>query len=479
MPSELKIACCVASLLCFLISGCGGKPATPKPAVAGGGPAPVAVPQVNPPAANGAALPAAADSPNAVPGNAQAAGAGDAGAAEEPAAVSPDEFDIDTAETVLEVAGQYREPPAPTFDVAALPTGQNSSSFEIVDPEAANSAPGNTAANAAYTSPYSPMPPRPIPGTPQNPGTTTAQTESSSWHLPEGATPVPGVGVDPETGLPLRITLEKDPVEMVLIPPGVFLEGADGHDPSVGPQHPVLLETPYYIDVVEVTVARHNAFREFYRKTEGRKMDTAANHDGNPEAPAGGIKYLDAKFYAKWTGKELPTEAQWERAARGAQGYDYPWGNGRPIWHQARLPGQLDPVGTHPGDRSPFGVLDMAGNVREWCLDLYSPDEFQRQVAQGGSPVRNPAGPKTFQGTKLQVVKGGKTDWTVWQRAGVAQSEIAPDIGFRCVLNIAEASEETEKSAKPKPADNSATKGPATKGVEKKGADKKKKNVAF
>ena len=259
----------------------------------------------------------------------------------------------------------------------------------------------------------------------------------------------------------MKITVGRDPVEMVLIPPGVFLAGIDGREPQAGPQHSVLLETPYYIDVVEVTVARHDAFREFLRKSEGRRIDSAANHDGNPENPAVGIKFLDAKFYARWTGKELPTEAQWERAARGSQGFSYPWGNGRPIWPQPRQPGQLDPVATFSGDVSPYGVYDMAGNAREWCLDLYSAEAYRQDGTAGGTTVRNPTGPKTISGgVKMQVVKGGKTDWAVWHRAGQAQTEVAPDVGFRCVLNVAAAGADGDKSTK-------------------KGSEKKKKTEAF
>lgn len=466
MPLNFKVPLAGMTLCCFMLAGCGGKSAAPK--------APVLVGPANPAAAGPQANPAPAIA-NQQPGPQAVAGAANDGqntaatvapAEEELPPAGPDDFQIVPMDTVLEVAGTFREPPPAPVDVVSLPTGQNSSTLEIVD---ANPTDGAATSPAGIPS----TPGRASPGV--NPTVPTAvsankRDESGDWNLPEGATAVPGAGTDLETGLPLRITLERDPVEMVLIAPGVFLEGADGQDPNAAPQHSVLLENPYYIDVVEVTVARHDAFREFYRKTEGRKMEPATNHDGNPDAPAVGIKFLDAKFYAKWTGKELPTEAQWERAARGDHGYEYPWGNGRPIFHQARQPGQLDPAKTFPGDCSPYGVYDTAGNAREWCLDIYSPDGFQKQAGSGGSPVRNPTGPKTFQGTKLQVVKGGKSDWAVWQRAGVPTNETARDIGFRCVLNISSDLPETEKSTTSK-----ATDKPAAKGVDKK----KKKAVGL
>lgn len=461
MPSNYTKCAVLIGWCCLFSGGCGGNPPAAKPALIGGPANQGAAPQANPgvPAANPQPVQQLAAG---TPQNSQNGVATSSVPEEELPPAGPDDFQIEPTETILEVAGQFQEPPPEPVDVATLPAGQNSSTLEIVDEHAAN----GTAASPTGVSPPA------VPGV--NPATPTAvftgtQGEAGGWKLPDGVTAVEGAGTDLETGLPLRITLERDPVEMVLIPPGVFMEGIDSRDPSAAPQHSVLLENPYYIDVVEVTVARHDAFREFYRKTEGRKMDSAANHDGNPEAPAVGIKFLDAKFYAKWTGKELPTEAQWERAARGDRGFEFPWGNGRPIFHLPRQPGQLDPVATFVGDRSPFGVYDMAGNAREWCLDIYSPDALQKQAASGGSPVRNPMGPKTFQGTKLQVVKGGKSDWAVWQRAGVPQAEIGRDIGFRCVLNVAGESSETEKSTAGKSTDKPAT----------KGTDKKKKAVGL
>lgn len=458
--------CSVAFVLVVSIlalSGCGGGS---KPAKQGG----QAAPAQPAPAANVAPN---APGPVAVNGNVPQPAANEA-PVEEPDPPGPDDFEIEPKELITEIAGTHRDPNMQPVELLPMPRQFNSSTFEIVKPadEQPNPAYPNGQAPPMYTK-------GPNPANVNSTATAAKTEESGAWALPEGATPVASAGVDAETGLPVRITMDRDRVEMVLIPPGVFIEGVDGRDANAAPQHTVLLESPYYIDVFEVTVARYGDFREFYRKNEGRKFDQPANHDGNPEAPAVGIKFLDAKFYAKWTGKELPTEAQWERAARGPSGYDYPWGNGRPIFHQARRPGQLDPVGTYPGDISPFGLTDVAGNAREWCLDIYSPDSFQKQVAQGGSPIRNPTGPKSFQGTRQQVVKGGKQDWSVWQRAGLAQNETAADVGFRCVLNIAPATDDDKKDKKDKGTTKSSKSSdkPKTKGETK--PDKKKKDVGL
>lgn len=462
MSSDSRFWVIVAAGLCVAAGGCGGGSPPPAGNPAAGQGAPV----VNRPPPSPNPLPAQAPPAQGQPaaggrtnGGAQAAADDES----EATAPGPDDFEINPDQTVLELAGTFQAPPQPKTEAIALPAGQNSTTLQIVSAE--NSDTPNLAVNTPPAAASTPT-------ATKNKGATKSgragakeakevqESTAAGWRLPVGATAVAGSGIDPETGLPLKIRLEHDAVDMVLIPPGVFLEGVDGRDPQAGPQHSVLLETPYYIDVVEVTVARYDAFREFYRKSEGRRMEPSVNHDGSPEAPAVGIKFLDAKFYAKWAGKELPTEAQWERAARGSQGFDYPWGNGRPIWQRSRRPGQLDPVGTFVGDFSPYGIYDMAGNAREWCLDLYAPDIYQKDVAMGASTVRNPAGPKTIQGPKQQVVRGSKTDWAVWQRAGQLQAEAAPDLGFRCVVNVTGDPKEPEKSTP-------------------KGNDKKKKSTAF
>lgn len=429
-----------------VISGCGGPKKPPQPAAQNANP-PANVPKV---AAN-ADLPVAAAAQEKPQGDKPADGAG----VEPP---GPDDFVISTDQLVSQVEDPQPKPPPVPFVVTALPKGIDSTNLVIV-------AEGGTPAgseSSAYLQPgvvnpgavnsANPMPAPRAPNSADLPRVSpavgpTATTGNSALSLPKGFTAVAGSPVDAETGLPLRIHSDRDPVEMVLITPGVFLRGTDSADPNASPRHMVLMEQPYYIDTVEVSVGRYNTFREFFRKSEGKKLDGSINHDGNPDFPAVGIKFFDAKFYAKWTSKELPTESQWERAARGDRGHDFPWGEGRPIFHLPRVPGQLDPVGTYPADCGPFGVYDMSGSAREWCLDLFQADIYQKEIALGAGTVRNPVGPKSAPGIKQQVVRGGGNDWAVWHRMGIAQNETAPDIGFRCVLNLATSSK--PKSDKP------------------------------
>jgi formylglycine-generating enzyme required for sulfatase activity len=140
--------------------------------------------------------------------------------------------------------------------------------------------------------------------------------------------------------------------------------------------------------------------------------------------PVVGVDYWDAYAYSRWCGKRLPSEKEWEKAARGTNAYVYPWGD---QWDPSRLnwadfsqkedPHEYtSPVGSFPKGASPYGCLDMAGNVAEWCSDNYEPTSFDK-VVRGGS-FRD-------------------LEWTItfsrWRQAMNSRSET---LGFRCVLNI-------------------------------------------
>jgi formylglycine-generating enzyme required for sulfatase activity len=259
------------------------------------------------------------------------------------------------------------------------------------------------------------------------------QSGAITVQLPNGFLAVENSGT--VSGLPKRIISKYDNAEMALIPRGVAILGSNIGPPESSPEVKVFLDD-FYISVKEVSLAQFAMYR---RHAAGRaeKVNDALNFQSPAEHPALGVSWRDARTYAKSTGRDLPTEAQWEYAARGTAGYASPWGASRPLWRTPRTIGQIDPIGFHPDDKSIFGVMDMAGNAREWVLDFYRPDTFESLSQLSDERKRNWAGPRTAAESSQRVVKGNGPGWTLWAREGVRMTERVKDVGFRCVLNIA------------------------------------------
>lgn len=206
---------------------------------------------------------------------------------------------------------------------------------------------------------------------------------------------------------------------MVFVPPGPFLMGSKEH----GTLRSVRLGG-FYIDLYEVTNEQYDA----YCKATGAAPPLPEGSDvaggawftpGEAKFPVANVTYDDAAAYAKWAGKRLPTEEEWERAARGTDGRTYPWGNDFDRTKCNVSGAGPAPVGQHPEDLSPAGCYDMAGNVTEWTSSIFS------------SPTEGDGGPR------YQVVKGGAWDYRVASSKVFGRRRVLPGVrskfvGFRC-----------------------------------------------
>jgi formylglycine-generating enzyme required for sulfatase activity len=163
---------------------------------------------------------------------------------------------------------------------------------------------------------------------------------------------------------------------MVRIPAGPFQMGSNDRHPDESPLHVVDIPTPYDIDLYEVTNAE---YRDYLRATGRSSKGIWPGGDFPPDLarhPVANVNWFEAKAYCEWRGKRLPTEAEWEKAARGTDGRMYPWGNTMDVSRaniaESRI-GHTMPVGSYPKGRSPYGLYDVAGNVWDWTEDWYKP----------------------------------------------------------------------------------------------------------
>ena len=252
------------------------------------------------------------------------------------------------------------------------------------------------------------------------------------WAL-MGATPAPDATQAPAQtpgagGAGQTRVRDLDGAEMVFIPAGEFLMGSTDSDREADqgekPQHTVYLDG-YWIDRTEVTNAQ-------YLKCVAAGACRPANFADDPlfngpKQPVDGVTLDDAIAYSKWVGGRLPTEAEWEKAARGPDGRIFPWGN---EFDEAKArtfetkPLKTVDVGSYPAGASPYGLLDVAGNIWEWVADRYGPYPSERQV--------NPKGPDTGD---FWVLRGGSfNDNRLFARAAYRARHLKGnyfDIGFR------------------------------------------------
>lgn len=273
-------------------------------------------------------------------------------------------------------------------------------------------------------------------------------------------------------GLP-RVGAADEPGSMVLVPAGEFLMGTPAESGALSDEHPqrrVFLGS-YWIDRYEVTNADYLEFVEQtgHPAPAHRTPNLTLWHGDRPPAeirdhPVVNVRWRDADAFCRWVGKRLPTEAEWEKGARGPDGRRYPWGN---VWDRARansasfwagrrveFEGREDwldfwqrgegarivasrgikgevltlPVGSFPGGVSPYGLHDMAGNASEWVADYYNPYYYVN------APLSDPAGPPP---TILRSVRGGSWLKPASSMRSAYRDYGEPDsrmtgVGFRC-----------------------------------------------
>jgi formylglycine-generating enzyme required for sulfatase activity len=222
-----------------------------------------------------------------------------------------------------------------------------------------------------------------------------------------------------------------DDAVVVRVPAGEFLMGNE--DTERSPLEHTVYVSEFLMDKTGVTWRQ---FKQFAAAT-GAPLPPAEPYWGFPgDHPAVFVTWVEAKNYCEWAGGRLPTEAEREKAARGTDERKFPWGDDEPepdlaVFRKSWGFHSTAPVGAHPAGASPYGLLDMGGNVWEWCADWYDGDYYSN------SPFRNPRGPATG---NAHVVRGGSWDsrpsvlsasCRSWGHLGYRDG----DFGFRCAMN--------------------------------------------
>ncbi len=237
------------------------------------------------------------------------------------------------------------------------------------------------------------------------------------------------------TKLPKEI-VGKDGVPMVLIPAGEFRMGDHFNEGNSDerPVHTIYLDA-FYIDIYEVTNAQYQKFMDTTGHAEPRDWNDAKYN--SPEQPVVGVSWHDAVAYAEWAGERLPTDAEWEKAARGGLvGKRYPLGDEAPDAgrvYRANGSGAADgyaytaPVGSFAPNG--YGLYDMAGNVWEWCTDWYDSGYY------ANSPPNKPLGPDSGSGRVLRGGSWGNGPYglRVANRHNLTPTVPHNRVGFRCI----------------------------------------------
>jgi eukaryotic-like serine/threonine-protein kinase len=233
-------------------------------------------------------------------------------------------------------------------------------------------------------------------------------------------------------------TSENDGMLMLYIPAGDFIMGANKTSTNASPEHTVSLDA-YWIDQTEVTNGMYakcvnDGICKAPENNASHNRESYFNDSKYADFPVIFVNWYEADAYCKWAGRELPTEAQWEKAARGTDGRIYPWGEEVPNNDLLKFnydQGDTVKVGSYPAGASTYGALDMAGNVWEWVSDFYQADYYKN------SPVKNPLGP--VYGYE-KAARGGSWEDDISlvrsiYRKGFPTIYTSNNLGFRCSVS--------------------------------------------
>lgn len=230
------------------------------------------------------------------------------------------------------------------------------------------------------------------------------------------------------------------PNDMVLVPAGEFIMGTNSRLPDEGPEHKVTLKA-FYIDKYEVTNLQYRKFNNETHRRSPSHFRNRAFPAGKADHPVTYVSWEDADAYCRWAGKRLPTDQEWEKAARGPDGRMFPWGDefditraNTPVrWKQLSMFGDTTPVGAFSKGASPYGIMDMSGNVWEWTASWYKAYPNNKVASES-------------YGERYKTLKGGS--WfdcsfyncgisaPVFNRAFFAKKVKNDSFGFRCAKDV-------------------------------------------
>jgi eukaryotic-like serine/threonine-protein kinase len=233
-------------------------------------------------------------------------------------------------------------------------------------------------------------------------------------------------------------TSEKDGMVLLYVPAGEFIMGSNSSKKDAQPEHTIVLDA-FWIDQTEVT---NGMYAKCVSDGSCQKPEKSSSHNRvsyfedsqYADFPVVFVNWYEADAYCKWAGRQLPTEAQWEKAARGTDGRIYPWGAkvaNNDLLKFNNLQGDTEKVGSYPAGASPYGALDMAGNVWEWTADWYD------EAYYSSSPNQNPEGPVYGY---ARVNRGGSWSEDIslvrsFYRRGLSIIDSSNNLSFRCAIS--------------------------------------------